>query len=135
MPDPHRVRLLHLTDLHLTDGPRLPDQAAVLDHVVRQAVELGVQATFLTGDLYGLAVPHRSTPAERAVLFPAVRTLAQLGPVVVVYGNHDYPGDLETLAQLGGGFDWPVRVVSRAERFTLRTSGPDLDVYALEANA
>ncbi len=125
------MRILHLTDLHLTSGPRLADQAAVLEHVVAEAVRLQVQATVITGDLYGMAVPHRSTPAERAVLFPTVRTLAKLGPVVIVYGNHDYPGDLETLTQLGGGFDWPVRVASTACRLQLRTSGPDLDVYCL----
>ena len=125
------LRVAHLTDLHLTDGPRLGDQAEVLGHVVQQAVELGVQATLLTGDLYGRTVPHRSTPAERAVLYPAVRTLAKLGPAVVVPGNHDFPGDLDTLAQLGGGMDWPVVVQTRPQIVKLRTPGLDLHVAAV----
>lgn len=125
------LRLLHLTDLHLTDGPRLSDQAAVLQHIAAEAPRLGVQATIITGDIYGMTVPHRSTPAERAVLFPVVASLATLGPVVVVYGNHDHIGDLETLEQIGGTFDWPVHVVSVAKRLQLRTPGPDMDVYCL----
>lgn len=126
-----RLRLAHITDLHITQGPRLADRAEVLDGILAQARELRVQATVLTGDLYGRVVPHRSTPAERAVLYPFVKGLAALGPVVVVYGNHDAPGDLATLEQLGGGFDWPVHVVDRARRLKLQTSGADLDVYAL----
>lgn len=125
------LRLAHLTDLHLTDGPRLEDQAEVLGRVVAQAVELGVQATLVTGDLYGRTVPHRSTPAERQVLYPAVRTMARLGPVLVTPGNHDYPGDLDTLAQLGGGMDWPVVVQDRPQVVKLTTPSADLHVYAV----
>jgi DNA repair exonuclease SbcCD nuclease subunit len=125
------LRIAHLTDLHITDGPRLPDQRKVLEHVVREMVSLGVQATLLPGDLYGRHVPHESTPAERSALYPAVRTMAKLGPVVVVPGNHDYPGDLDTLAELGGGFDWPVVVANRAQVLKLKTPGPDLHVYAV----
>ena len=125
------LRLAHLTDLHLTDGPRLQDQAEVLGQVVQQACALGVHATAATGDLYGRTVPHRSTPAERAVLYPGLRTLARMGPVVVVPGNHDYPGDLDTLAQLGGGMDWPVVVQNRPSVIKLATPSADLHVYAV----
>lgn len=125
------LRLAHLTDLHITEGPRLADQAEILEGIVRQAVQLGVQATLLTGDLYGRTVPHRSTPKERNVLVPAVRALARLGPVVVVPGNHDYPGDLDILGELGGGMDWPVVVANRPRVIKLQTPGVDLHVYAV----
>lgn len=125
------IRLLHLTDLHLTDGPRLADQAQVLDQVVTQAITNRVGLSILTGDLYGRVVPHRSTPAERAVLYPQVARLAAVGPVVVIQGNHDYPGDLDTLQQIGGGLGWPVIVVSRARVVKLQTAHCPVSVYAV----
>lgn len=127
----NHLRIAHLTDLHLTDGPRLDDQAEVLAHIVRECARLGVQATLLTGDLYGRTVPHRSTPAERAVLYPSVRQLSKLGPVVVIPGNHDFPGDLDTLAELGGGMDWPVVVQNTPQIIQLSTPSADLHVYAV----
>lgn len=117
------MRLGHVTDLHLTDGPNLADQEARLDEIAGELERAKVQATFLTGDFYGHAVPHRSTPRERAVLFPFVARLANLGPVVVVYGNHDYPADLEPLEELGGEFGHPVRVIARAEALELPVRG------------
>ena len=123
------LRIAHLTDLHINEKADIAEQARVLNGIADRAVELGVQATLLTGDLYGRTVPHRSTPRERAVLYPWVARLAQLGPVVVVPGNHDYPGDLDTLAQIGGGMGWPVVVATRPQIIDLRTSGADLRMY------
>ena len=128
---PGGLRLAHLTDLHITDNSRLADQAEVLGRIVRQCTAHGVQATLLTGDLYGRTVPHKSTPAERNVLFPAVRALAQLGPVIIIPGNHDYPGDLDALEQLGGGYGWPVVVQKRPQRLKVNTPGAPLHVYAV----
>lgn len=117
------MRIAHVGDFHLTDGPDLVDQAAHLDAIATEIELAGARATVLTGDFYGHTVPHRSTPRERAVLFPFVARLAVLGPVVVVYGNHDYPEDLEPLQELGGELGHPVRVVSRAEALELPVRG------------
>lgn len=125
------LRIAHLTDLHITDNARLGDQAEVLSRMVKQCASAGVQATLLTGDLYGRTVPHESSPAERNVLFPAVRALAQLGPVIVIPGNHDYPGDLDALEYLGGGYGWPVVVQKRPQRLKVETPGATLHVYAV----
>jgi predicted phosphodiesterase len=115
------MRILHLTDMHLrakSGADRMAEQAAALASVA-DAVESigGVDGVLVTGDLYGLSVPYRSFPEERSTLALALADLAsQLRPggpgVIVVYGNHDAPGELEILEAIPG-----VRVVSAAESF------------------
>jgi exonuclease SbcD len=123
------MRLIHLSDLHVTDGPRLDDHLDTLDRVVSRGIELRPDCWLLTGDLYGHTVPHRSTPRERAVVYPAVARMARVAPVVIVYGNHDFDPDLDTLAELGG--KWPVQVVKRARVLNLATPSGALNVYGL----
>lgn len=122
------MRILHLSDLHV-GGERLEEQRRILTEITDGARAAGVHLTLLTGDLYGKTVPHRSTPEERAVLFPAVVALAELGPVVVVVGNHDVAEDLEGLVHLSGL--WPIRVVAGAEVFDVDTEAGRARVYAL----
>ena len=100
-PFPGPLRIAHVSDLHVTEGPRLDDQADVLRTILGQIREFRPHLVLLTGDLFGHAVPHRSTPRERAVLYPWVAALAQLCPVAVLYGNHDARPDLDVLALLG----------------------------------
>lgn len=126
------MRLVHLTDLHITEGKRLEEHRRILNGVVDTALGLSPDVWLLTGDFYGHTVPHRSTPAERAVLFAAVARMADVAPVVVVYGNHDYPGDLEPLATLGGELGWPVKVVAAGGEVTTPTPcGATFHGYAL----
>lgn len=124
--------LLHFSDLHVTDDHRLDDQARILGEIVDAGIAAGVQAWLLTGDVYGRTVPHRSAPAERAVVYPVIRRMCEVAPVVVTTGNHDYPGDLDTLRELGGAWGWPVHVVDRAQVVELRIPGGEVvDVFAL----
>lgn len=128
------MRIAHVTDLHLGEGPRLAEQAAELDRIADRLRSLEVDLLALTGDLYGHTVPHRSTPNERRVLFGWIARVARENPetrIVVVYGNHDYPGDLEPISFIGA-LPWDeeyavksamdagqVRVFSRAASFDL----------------
>ena len=123
------MRIAHLSDLHLTEGPRLADQEAVLTFIRERLAGQRPDLVLITGDINGRTVPHRSTPAERAVFFPFVRALTRLAPVVVLYGNHDYEGDLETLETVGQRYS--VRVVSRAERFPVNTVAGPAWLYCL----
>lgn len=107
------MKIAHLSDLHVTEGPRLADQAETLDGIVTDAIAASPDLWLIVGDLFGRTVPHRSTPAERAVLYPAIVRMAQVAPVVVCVGNHDVEIDLDALAHLGG--DWPIRVVKRPD--------------------
>ena len=121
--------IAHLSDLHLTEGPRLDDETAVLNRIVDGGVEEDVCAWLLTGDLYGHTVPHRSTPRERLALFGAVRRMAEHAPVVVVRGNHDHLEDFEGLAAIGGLH--PVHVCTTPRVLLLQTHAGLLDVYAM----
>lgn len=126
------MRLIHFTDLHLVQGKRLDEQRRILDTAVSIAAGLGPDAWLLTGDFYGHTVPHRSTPEEREVLFAAVARMADVAPVVALYGNHDYPRDLHPLANLGGELGWPVRVVDAGGELDVPTPcGRTLHLYAL----
>ena len=123
------MRIAHASDLHVTEGPRLADQAETLSGMVDAMLEARPDLVLLTGDFYGRTVPHRSTPAERAVLFPAVVRLAGVAPVVVVYGNHDHDPDLDALEHLGG--EWPVIVVKTARVVEVPTPAGVAHVYAI----
>jgi len=123
------ARIAHLADLHVTEGPRLQDQADTLTRVVDDVVAARPDLVILAGDLSGRTVPHRTTPQERAVLFPAVVQLAQIAPVVVVYGNHDQSPDLDGLAHLDG--QWPVRVCAGAGSDVIATPSGPLGLYWL----
>lgn len=124
------MRLIHLSDLHVTEGPRLDDQAATLQGSVLEASKLRPDAWLLTGDLYGHTVPHRSRPAERNVLLAAVRTMALVAPVVIIPGNHDHDEDVAGLENCAPDC-WPVKVVPRAAAFELLTPSGVLHVYGL----
>lgn len=123
------MRIAHASDLHVTEGPRLADQAATLAAMVDDIVAARPDMVLLTGDFYGRTVPHRSSPAERAVLFPAVVRLAGVAPVVVVYGNHDHDPDLDALEHLGG--EWPVIVAKTARVIEVPTPAGVAHVYAI----
>lgn len=118
------MRIAQVTDLHLDDGSRLVEQAAELDRIAGQLRTLNIDLLAVTGDLYGHTVPHRSTPNERRVLFGWIAGVARENPemaIVIVYGNHDYPGDLEPLEHLGN--EEQVHVYSRAAAEWLSVRG------------
>lgn len=123
------MRIAHLTDLHVTEGPRLDDHAADLARIVDAALAAGPDLVLLTGDLYGRTVPHRSTPAEREVLYPQIARLAERCPVVVVAGNHDHPVDVAGLRHVRGA--WPIHVALRTWRLDVDTPHGAASVYCL----
>ena len=87
------MRFLHTSDWHLGRGLHGVDlhdaQAAVMDLIVAAAVDHGVDAVLVAGDVFDRAIP----PVESVRLLES--TLARLVDagidVVVVSGNHDSP--------------------------------------------
>jgi len=94
------MRLLHTGDLHLTEGPRFEDSLRVLEALVEDGIEQRVQLWLIGGDLTGTTVPHKATPAERNALAAIFQAMGATAPVVIIAGNHDYPGDLEIYGRL-----------------------------------
>jgi exonuclease SbcD len=123
------MKLLHTSDIHVTEGPRLDDQCGVLDAIVRSAVSGDVDLSIVAGDLAGTAVPHVATVIERAVLCHFFQRLANLGPVIVPRGNHDDAGDIEVYGRLAGKF--PIVVATQPEHFTVPTRSGEAEVFML----
>ena len=122
------MRLAHVGDLHI-GGARIEDHRAYLDAILADALRAEPDLWLLTGDLWGTTVPHASTVAERAVLYPAIVRMAEVAPVVVVVGNHDSAADLAVLPHLGGRF--PIIVAAEGARLRVETSAGVANVYAL----
>lgn len=123
------IRILAVADLHVTERQREGDQRAVLARITDDAERIRPSLSILGGDLYGHAVPHRSTPTERAILAPFVQRLAKHGPVLIVPGNHDVIEDLEILGRLQG--EWPILVATEPEIVRVETRDGLVDVCAL----
>lgn len=96
------MRLLHTGDWHVGKAirgrSRLEEFTAVLDEVVGIAVDEGVDAVLLAGDVYEHRAP---APEADAIVFDAFLRLHDAGiRVVAIPGNHDSAVRLEALAKL-----------------------------------
>jgi hypothetical protein len=101
-------RIVHIGDLHLGPNARQADRLAALDLIIETELakpDLALWA--LPGDLFH----SRSSIDDRNELAPRLQRMADAAPVVLVYGNHDAPGDLELLARLKARH--PITVASR----------------------
>jgi DNA repair exonuclease SbcCD nuclease subunit len=124
-------RILHVSDLHVTDGHRLEDVRGYLEAIagVVEHLEHPPELALITGDLYGRTVPHRSSPTERAVLYPFVTAVAALCPVVIVVGNHDHGVDVAGLRHLAGRHT--IHVIDRAAKLAIPTPSGVVNVYGM----
>lgn len=109
--------IAHTGDWHITEGPRFESTLRCLDFIVAEGTERRVDLWLVPGDLTGTTVPHKMTILERITIADILQRMAQVAPVVVVYGNHDFPGDLEIFSRLRAPFT--VHVASRPETFAI----------------
>jgi DNA repair protein SbcD/Mre11 len=113
------MRFLHTGDWHVGKAirgrSRMAEFEGALDQVVGIAVDEGVDAVLVAGDLY----EHRSAPAEAdALVFDALLRLHSAGiPVIAIPGNHDSAQRLEAFAGLlrAVGVEVASRVLPPAE--------------------
>lgn len=126
----HPITIAHTGDLHITEGPGLADQAAVLAEMLDGFAAQAPRVIIVAGDFYGHEVPHHPSPAERAVFHAWVRQCAALAPVVLVEGNHDHGPDLDTLAMVQPG-EHKVYVVKTAQKLAIDTDKGPVRVYCL----
>lgn len=110
--------LLDIGDFHAAPGPRNADRYTALDQIIREGLTLSRLGAWLwPGDLNDarMTIDDRNALAERLV------TMGMVAPVVICYGNHDLPGDLDVFARLKTGH--PIYVVDTPHclRFRLAT--------------
>jgi DNA repair exonuclease SbcCD nuclease subunit len=100
--------LVHIGDFHAAPGPRNADRYRALDTIIAAGLALPDLGAWLwPGDLnHGrMTIEDRNTLADR------LQRMAAVAPVLIVYGNHDLPGDLDVFARLKGPH--PIYVVDR----------------------
>lgn len=88
---------LGIGDTHLGPGPRNGDRLRALDQIVDE----GLSLPRLDGWLWPGDLNHgRMTIDDRNALVVRLLRMAARAPVVICYGNHDLPGDLDVFARL-----------------------------------
>lgn len=99
------MRVAFLTDVHVCED-RIEEHDRLVKALVDDIGNADPDLVLVGGDLAGTRVPHRSTPAERNLLASMVFHMAEGFdvPVVVIRGNHDYPGDYSFFEYLPGVF-------------------------------
>jgi hypothetical protein len=108
------MRFLHIGDIHLGPNDRNADRLAALDQIIAEGLSWDLDGWLIPGDLnHG-----RMTIADRNALAQRLRRMAAVAPVVLAYGNHDLPGDLDIFAELSTA--WPIYVVSTPQTLYVR---------------
>jgi len=95
------MRLLHTSDWHvgrkIRGRSRAGEHRSVLAEIVQIAADQRIDVTVVSGDLFDISSP---APDDEAIVYRALLDLAELGPVIVVGGNHDNPARLEAVKPL-----------------------------------
>jgi hypothetical protein len=120
--------VVHIGDTHLYDNARQADRLRVLDQILDETEPIDDLAAYLwPGDLFHA----RSTIDTRNALRNRVRRAADRAPVVICYGNHDVPGDLDIFGDLAARH--PIYVVATPRMITLptRPERPQITLFVL----
>lgn len=90
-------QFVHLGDLHLRPNARNAQRLAALDQVIEEGLQLPDLGAWLwPGDLnHG-----RMSIDDRNALGARLQWMANRAPVVICYGNHDAPGDLDIFEKI-----------------------------------
>ncbi len=95
------MRLLHTSDWHvgrkIRGRSRVGEHRSVLAEIVGIAGDRRVDATLVAGDLFDISSP---SPEDESIVYRALLDLAEVGPVIVVAGNHDNAARLEAVKPL-----------------------------------
>ena len=107
--------LVHVGDFHAAPGPRNEARYRALDQLIEEACQLPALGAWLwPGDLSH----QRQAIEDENDLIVRLRHMSRVAPVVLVYGNHDLPGDLDKFASVGAGN--PIYVVDRPQVLRIR---------------
>jgi DNA repair exonuclease SbcCD nuclease subunit len=82
------MRIAHLGDLHLSEGPRFDMTLSCLQFALEASIAADVDVFLVGGDLAGTTVPHRATVREEQALADLFIAMADHAPVIICRGNH-----------------------------------------------
>jgi exonuclease SbcD len=116
-----KVRIGHISDLHIQDGERAPEIAHVLEVAGNEMRKAKVDRIIITGDIFD----SLSSPSERELFANTLDQWLEFSDVDIVRGNHDRLGDLLLFARLKGAHE--ARVFERSGGYMRR----GLYVFAL----
>jgi len=92
---------LHTSDWHvgrrIRGRDRSAEHRAVFEELIGLAVQNQVDLTVIAGDVFDSASP---SPMAEQIVWRALLDLAEVGPVLVVAGNHDNAARLDAVAPL-----------------------------------
>lgn len=107
--------LVHIGDVHAAPGPRSADRWRAVDQIIAEGLQLeALGAWLIPGDLFDAL----STTEDRNAWDTRLKRMGDAGPVVIIYGNHDRPGDLDGFANLKANH--PIYVIDRPHVLVLR---------------
>lgn len=129
-----RHEFIHIGDVHIVKGDRLQDKLASLNQIIVWAEGAAARATLaailLPGDLFHAARSADDRIFEENTLIPVMQDLANLAPVVVVYGNHDAPGSLDVFRSLTAKH--PIVIVDRPQTIRVEcATGIEATIFCL----
>lgn len=125
------TRIVCIGDCHFGQpGGRNDDRYRAFDQIVAVGLEVArtgeLGAWLLVGDVFHA----KSTIDDRNAVAARLQDMAAHAPVLMVYGNHDQPGDLDIFAHLAATY--PVVVVSAPIVHHLRlATGQTAAIFAL----
>lgn len=89
--------LVHIGDFHAGPGARNDARYRALDQIIDAALQLPSLGAWLwPGDLSH----QRQTIEDENALIVRLQRMANVAPVVIVYGNHDVAGDLDKFSEI-----------------------------------
>ncbi len=95
------MKVLHTADWHvgrtIRGLSREEEHRAVLGEIATLAEAEKVDLILITGDIFDASTP---SPSAEGIVYRALLALAEVGPVVIVAGNHDNPSRLRAVAPL-----------------------------------
>lgn len=105
------MRVIGIGDVHTAPGDRNADKQAAVEHIIDKELSAPrpVGLWVLLGDLSHGLQHGRMQPEIRNWWGTQIQRMAQAAPVLIVYGNHDIPGDLDLFAAIAAPY--PIRVV------------------------
>lgn len=105
------MHVVCIGDVHLAPGEGRAMRAAAVEAIIEKelAHPRGVSLWVVLGDLsHGLHI-GRMQPEDRNWWAKQLRVMAQVAPVILPYGNHDIPGDLDLFGLVKARF--PIAVL------------------------